>query len=139
MRNRGYILSAAHILDAVASFLVMQRMAVLKEDDLEVRLDRYILENFHKPIRIPDISKALGVGKTTLYKLAHKNYGRGLADQIRYLRIEKAKDLLQNHPDMPLAEVATACGYSDYNYFISVFTREAGTPPRQFRKNRKEG
>ncbi|MBO4356335.1 MAG: PocR ligand-binding domain-containing protein [Clostridia bacterium] len=40
--SENYIRSAAHILHAVASCLIMERMAVLKEDMLAVRLDAYI-------------------------------------------------------------------------------------------------
>ena len=32
----------------------------------------------------------------------------------------------------PLSEIAAQCGYSDYNYFISVFTREVGMSPRRW-------
>jgi len=33
------------------------------------------------------------------------------------------------------AEIAAACGYNDYNYFITVFSRMVGMPPRQFQKH----
>lgn len=68
MISRDYILSAAHILDAVASFLVMQRMAVLQPDGIEMQLDRYFLEHFAEAISVKDLCERFGVGKTTLYK-----------------------------------------------------------------------
>jgi len=51
------------------------------------------------------------------------------------LRTEKAKALLLEHPEMPVTEIAAACGYNDYNYFITVFSRMVGMPPRQFQKH----
>ena len=53
---------------------------------------------------------------------------------IRKLRIEKAKELLLNSPELPLAEVAYACGFDDYNYFITVFKRIVGMPPGAYQK-----
>jgi len=133
--SKGYILSAAHILDAVASFLVLQRMAVLKQDSIEMQLDRFLSEHFTQTIQVPTLCKQFGIGKTTLYKIVRKNYGCGLADHIRRLRTEKAKALLLEHPEMPVTEIAAACGYNDYNYFITVFSRMVGMPPRQFQKH----
>lgn len=135
--SKEYVLSAAHILDAVASFLVLQRMAVLKKDSMEMQLDRYLSECFTQSISVSDICKHFGIGKTTLYKLARKSYGCGLAEHIRRLRIEKAKSLLLDHPEMSVAEIAASCGYSDYNYFIAVFSRMEKMPPRQFQKQAK--
>lgn len=134
MRSREYILSAAHILDAVASFLVLQRMAVLTLDSREVQLDRYLSEHFTESIPVSTLCKQFGVGKTTLYKIIRKNYGCGLAEHIRKLRISKAKQLLREQPDRSVADIATDCGYCDYNYFIAVFSKREGVPPRQYQK-----
>ena len=132
--SNAYILSAAHILDAVASFLVMQRMAVLKQDSIEMQLDQYLTANFTRSISASALCKQFGIGKTTLYKIVRKSYGCGLAEHIRSLRIEKAKLLLAEHPELSIAEIADTCGYSDYNYFIAIFSRIVGTPPRQYQK-----
>lgn len=133
--SKAYILSAAHILEAVASFLVLQRMALLKQDSVEMQLDNYLSSHFAQPLSVPALCKQFSIGKTTLYKIVRKNYGCGLADHIRRLRIEKAKNLLLDHPEMPVSEIAAACGYTDYNYFIAVFSKIVGIPPRQFQKN----
>ncbi len=132
--SHAYILSAAHILDAVASSLVLQKMAVLQHDSIELQLDRYLTEHFSLPITVSGICNHFGIGKTTLYKLVRKNYGCGLADHIRKLRIEKAKKLLAEQPELSITEIADACGYSDYNYFIAAFSRIVGLPPRQYQK-----
>ena len=45
-----------------------------------------------------------------------------------------AKDLLVNHSEMSLADVAFSCGFKDYNYFITVFKRLVGVPPKKYSK-----
>lgn len=131
--QEAYVRSAAHILHAVASYLILERMATLKEDLLEVRLDTYIAEHFTEPLDAVRLSRALGIGKTQLYALTKKLYRQGTAARIRELRMEKAKSLLREQRDLPLAEVAWRCGYQDYNYFFTVFKREAGCTPREWR------
>ena len=133
-----YVRSAAHILHVVASYLILERMATLKEDLLEARLDAYITGHFAEPLDAVRLSRALGIGKTQLYALTKKLYRQGTAARIRELRMEKAKSLLREQRNLPLAEVAWRCGYQDYNYFFTVFKREVGCTPREWRNERDE-
>lgn len=128
-----YVRSAAHILHAVASYLILERMATLKEDLLEVRLDTYISDHYTEPLDAARLSHVLGIGKTQLYSLTKKLYRQGMAARIRELRMKKAWSLLREQRDLPLAEVAWQCGYQDYNYFFTVFRREVGCTPREWR------
>ena len=73
-----------------------------------------------------------GIGKTQLYEIANQNYGMGIAAHIRNLRIEKARRLLSEQSGLTLAEIAAECGFDDYNYFITVFKRMTGVPPRAY-------
>ena len=129
-----YIRSAAQILHAVASYLILERMATLKEDLLAVRLDAYLSAHFTEKLNAPRIAEYLGIGKTQLYELSQQLYGCGIAERIRALRMEKAKELLTWKKELPLSEVAASCGFSDYNYFITVFSREVGCSPTAWRR-----
>lgn len=137
--SREYVLSAAHILDAVASYLVLQRMAVLTHDSIEMQLDRYLAQHFTEDILIPELCSQFGIGKTTLSKIAKKCYGCGIQEHIRNLRMEKAKQMLREEPELSVAEIAQSCGYDDYNYFITVFSRTVGVPPRQYQRSHRKG
>ena len=132
--EENYIRSAAQILHAVASYLILERMATLKEDLLAARLDAYLSAHYSEKIKAPMIAEYLGIGKTQLYELSKQLYGCGIAERIRALRMEKAKALLREQKKLTLSEIAALCGYSDYNYFITVFSRETGWSPGDFRK-----
>lgn len=138
LTTKEYVVSAAHILDAVASFLVLQRMAVQKQDGLEAQLDKYLSGHFTEEIQPQQLCQRFGIGKTKLYEIVRRSYGCGLADHIRHLRMERAQQLLLEQPELSVAEVATQCGYRDYNYFITVFSRIVGKPPRQFQREATE-
>ena len=128
--------SAAQILLAVASYLILERMAMLKEDLLAVRLDSFLCTHFTEKFSAAEIADHLKVGKTQLYELSHQLYGCGIAEHIRTLRMEKAKALLCERKDLSIAEIASQCGYGDYNYFITVFGREVGQTPASLRDKR---
>ena len=133
-----YVRSAAHILHAVASYLILERMATLKEDLLEARLDNYIANHYTEAMDAARLARVLGIGKTQLYALTKKLYQQGIAARVRELRIKKARALLREQRDLPLAEVAWQCGYQDYNYFFTVFRREVGCTPREWRNRQDE-
>ena len=74
------------------------------------------------------------IGKTTLYEISNQNYGMGIAEHIRTLRIEHVKKLLTEHQELSVGEVADRCGFSDCNYFSTVFRRLTGTSPGKYRR-----
>ena len=131
-----YIRSAAQILHAVAAYLILERMATLKEDLLAVRLDVYLSAHYTEKLNAVMIADYLGIGKTQLYELSQQLYGCGVAEKIRSLRMEKAKELLSGKKELPLSEVSALCGFHDYNYFITVFSREVGMSPAAWRKDK---
>jgi len=134
LHSDSYITSASHILEAVASYLCLERMAYLRHQELPVQIDDYIQAHFTEDISAIDIAQQFDIGKTHLYEIAKRNYGVGIAEHIRNLRIEKARNLL-TETDLPLAEIASECGFKDYNYFITVFKRKMGISPKKYKMN----
>lgn len=135
--STDYIQSAAHILQAVASYLCLERMAIIGQKELPAQIDEYIMAHYTEEIDAQSICDHFKIGKTTLYEIANQNYGIGIAAHIRSLRIEKAKHLLTSQPKMNISEIAAACGFNDYNYFITMFKRLVGMPPKQYRQTQR--
>lgn len=131
--SREYIRSAARILHATASHLVQERMATLQEDSTAARLDAYLSSHYTEPITSQSLCRELKLGRSKLYKLSQQLYGCGINQQIRRLRMERARKLLLDYPEMGIAQIASDCGYSDYNYFIAVFSQTVGQSPGSYR------
>lgn len=132
--DQDYVRSATKILLAVASYLVIERMATLQTDQLAVKLDRYLTAHVSERLAAQDLCRAFGIGKTQLYKLSKELYGCGIAQHIRDMRLEKAKELLLAEPALSLEEISERCGFHDYNYFNSVFSHHIGSPPGAWRR-----
>ena len=130
--EESYILSAANLMQTIAAYLCMERLATLRHENLPVQIDSYIQEHLTEDIAVKDICAHFQIGKTRLYEIAKESYGMGIAEVIRLRRIEKAKSLLLSSPDLSLSEVASFCGFHDYNYFITVFKKITGVSPKQF-------
>ena len=51
-------------------------------------------------------------------------------------RLEQAMDLLLGS-NLPLAEIALDCGFSEQSHFTRTFTRLVGTSPGEWRRRRR--
>ena len=54
---------------------------------------------------------------------------------ISAMQMERAAKLLKDNPDMPIARVATLCGYDETNSFGRSFKRFYNVTPSQYREN----
>lgn len=130
--TEDYIASASHIMQAVASCLCMERMVTLRRQELPVQIDEYIQAHFTEKLDTARLAEQFGIGRTRLYKIAKQSYGLGIAEHIRNLRMEKARKLLTEQSGLTLSQIASECGFDDYNYFITVFKRVVGMPPKAY-------
>lgn len=130
--TQDYISSASHIMQAVAAYLCMERTVSLHRQELPVQIDEYIQSHFTEDLDAAQLAKHFGIGRTHLYEISRQSYGMGIAAHIRNLRIEKAKQLLSEQSSLSLAEISSECGFNDYNYFITVFKRIVGMPPKAY-------
>lgn len=53
-------------------------------------------------------------------------------------RIDRAKEMIAAE-DMPLAQIATSCGFADQSHFTRVFSASVGIPPGMWRRFHKSG
>ena len=128
------ILASAQLLSAVSSYVALERMVRRRAEDQTFRLEQYLNAHYTEPITTEEICRRMQLSRTQLYRISQKTYGRGAAQQIRKMRIDLAKKLLEEQPAMGIAEVASACGFSEYNYFIHVFSETVGVSPGLYRK-----
>lgn len=81
---------------------------------------------------IPELAKQIGMSRSQLYKKVKALTGNSTSQIIRSIRINKAKELLQES-DLSIYEVAYDVGFKDPAYFSRIFSEEFGVSPREFR------
>ena len=54
---------------------------------------------------------------------------------IMHIRLEEARNMLVNKPDITVAEVAMKCGFEDGGYFAKAFKQQFKITPSQMRKS----
>lgn len=92
-----------------------------------------------KPYRNPDfklvdLQKVLPMNRTYLSQFIHAEYGCSFYLFVNRFRVEEAKRLMTEHPDMKMADVSSNCGFSSPSVFSRTFSTMTGQPPREWGK-----
>jgi iron complex transport system substrate-binding protein len=58
--------------------------------------------------------------------------GKSVIDQLIAIRMDAAKQMLLDR-EQPIKNVASAVGYPDVRYFITLFGKQTGTTPARWR------
>jgi len=79
------------------------------------------------------LAAVAGVHPVHLSREFHRHYGTTIGEFVRTRRVEHASELLaKSH--LSLAEIASACGFSDQSHFCALFKKHSGMTPARFRK-----
>ena len=98
-----------------------------------IKIDRYISTNLLGKISLEEVASYLGMNRTYFCMFFKKHYGKGFADYVNDLRVDKASSLLLNG-DRTIADIARECGYKTVPYFNRAFKRSKGVTPGAYRK-----
>lgn len=106
------------------------------DDELVAQALQFIASNSHRPINCDDVARALIVHSRALQRRFRKVVAWPIADEIRRVRIERAKrELAQSQRSM--AEIARDVGFGDRMRLYEVFRRDVGVTPTAYRKQRQ--
>lgn len=98
----------------------------------------YINENLQRSFRLSEMADALNISENYLYKIFVAGTGKPPGAFIVSLRMNSAKQALAN-PSLPIKAIAAHLGYPDVSHFSTVFKRECGVCPREYRRQRYQG
>jgi LacI family transcriptional regulator len=99
------------------------------------RACRFIHEQAHRRLSVANVANEVGVGRRTLERRFRAVLGRGLAEEVRRCRVERAKELLADR-QLSLATVAQRAGFGSAKQFAAAFRTLTGLTPRLFRQRR---
>lgn len=92
----------------------------------------FIRENAIRPLSVPEIARHAGLSRCVLERRFRETFHRSPGEEIRRVRIEKAKRMLLE-TDLPIPDVAERCGFGSNAYFTDSFQRALQTSPLRYR------
>jgi LacI family transcriptional regulator len=84
-------------------------------------------------MQVGDVAQKAGVSRRALERHFLQSLGRAPAEEIRRVRLDRAKQLLVG-TDLPISEVADAAGFGSPEYLTYVFRRSCEQTPLKYRQ-----
>lgn len=94
---------------------------------------RWIERNLAEPFTIRQVANAAGLGPSSLRQHFLDELGESPSAYMTRQRVEKAKALLRESR-ASITEIANTLGFSTSSYFTSVFRRQTGQTPSEYRQ-----
>ena len=82
--------------------------------------------------RLMDLRQVLPLNRTYLSQLINAEYGCNFYQFVTRYRIQHAQQLMTDHPDMKMQDIAEQCGFSSPTVFARIFARETGISPSEW-------
>jgi transcriptional regulator GlxA family with amidase domain len=95
---------------------------------------RHMESRIDRPRSRSSLARDVGLSTRQLDRLFTKSFGKGLGRHYLELRIHRAQALL-SQTDLPVIDVAIACGFASASHFSRAFKMIVGTPPTKARGN----
>ena len=116
---------------------MQNEVAYCSGNNVMVRICQYIEANYNKQIKLEHISSIFGYNSSYLGKIFSKYIGNNFNTYLDGIRINHAKDMLNN--GIAVHITAYNCGFNDLDYFSKKFKKLVGCPPSEYKKNNHSG
>lgn len=112
----------------------------VKDDELMQRISR--LMDKEKPylsseLKVSDLADKLGTSSRNISDCIKNTTDNTFANFINAYRINYAKQLMSNQPDMKLSEVYLRSGFANETTFFRIFKAITGITPSEWKNNNK--
>lgn len=99
---------------------------------LFARVTHYLARYYAAPVTLNTLAAQFNCSVSYLSRLFHRYAHQNFRQYVNALRIRLAQTFLVT-TQMSIQEITYAVGFTDSNYFSTVFRRAAGCSPRQYR------
>ncbi len=99
-------------------------------------VQQYIYEHFEDDLSLNVLAEKVFLSPSYLSEIFIKETGCGINKYIKNLRMDKAKDLL-NDTNMKITEICKTVGYHNLSYFVRSFREHFGSSPEKYRQMKK--
>jgi LacI family transcriptional regulator len=109
------------------------------EDPRLYKAVTFVRDNLGRPFDLSELLEAVGVSRRWLEYTFARRLGRTPHQYITAQRLERAKQVLAQRPDVKLNQVARQAGFPSGRALSSAFRRATGTSPKESRRPAEPG
>jgi LacI family transcriptional regulator, galactose operon repressor len=112
--------------------------AIAADDPVFSQALQFIREHATDEIDVDDVVAAVPMSRSTLTRRFREKLKRGPGEEIRRVRLERARELI-TWTGLPLADVAAKCGFEHISHLSRVFRKAFDLPPGEYRRRHRGG
>jgi len=94
----------------------------------------YIRNTYAQKLDVARMASELNINYASLGRIFKRHIGTSISEYALSRRVEAAKHILLENPDIDVKTVAARVGYDDQGYFCRVFRERVRVSPSAFRK-----
>lgn len=94
----------------------------------------YMRGNFRREIGLEDVAEHIGVSGGYLSRVFNREMGESLPAHLTRIRMNRAAALLENGP-LKVGEIGAQVGIANPQYFGSLFKKQMGVTPQEYRRD----
>lgn len=94
---------------------------------------QFIADHAHESVGIDDVASAVGLSRSSLTRRFRAELGKSITEYVTEAKIRDAKRLLR-YSDKSFGEIAATLAFSSQAYFQTVFKKETGLTPGEYRR-----
>lgn len=107
---------------------------IIEKVDNWIKTDGYVQQG----LTIKELSEILHTNRTYLSAYIKTTYKMTFREWITGLRLEYAKNILKEHPEINIQKLAESSGFLSRSNFIKSFTKKEGCTPAKWKKANQE-
>lgn len=101
-------------------------------ESADQKIRTYLESHYGEDISLDDLAVTVGCDRYAVCRLYKKARGITVMDDLKKIRVAKAKRLLQYSADS-IEQISHQCGFGSPSYFTKRFREEAHCTPREYR------
>ncbi|MBO5050865.1 MAG: helix-turn-helix transcriptional regulator [Clostridia bacterium] len=105
-------------------------------DDIVSGCIDFLEKNYSTKIHLDELANHFHISKQWLISKFKKHVKKTPIQYLQDIRLQYGKELLRD-TDLPVGEIAAACGFENVYYFSSSFKRSIGLSPLEYRKKQQ--
>lgn len=110
-----------------------------ESDDIHQQVIHYLNTQYSHPVSIEQMSEALGYNRAYLSRAFKRRAGMSPVSFLLKLRLDKAKLMLRERPELTVEQISASVGLQDALYFSKQFRKQFGQSPTAYRRLMLEG